>query len=46
MTNWSARGAQAAEMFQTLTLLWDGTPYSVHSWEGGQARVLLPPARR
>ena len=28
MTNWSARGAQAAEMFQTLTLLWDGTPYT------------------
>ncbi len=28
MTNWSGRGAQAAEMFQTLSLLWDGTPYT------------------
>ena len=28
MSNWSARGAQSAEMFQTLALLWDGTSYA------------------
>ena len=28
MTNWSSRGTQASEMYQTLALLWDGTPYT------------------
>ena len=28
MTNWSGRGSQAFETFQTLALLWDGTPYT------------------
>ena len=28
MSNWSARGTQATEMFQILALLWDGTSYT------------------